>query len=89
MRDDSIVERSWARVWGAPFVALVAGVIVAIIYFEWMKYDPPAQVRARAISECRQGYQAAATAAESTKIDLTIAIPLVAKSATRAGSSTR
>jgi hypothetical protein len=83
MRDDSLVERSWARIWGAPFVALLAGLIVAFIYVEWMSHDPPTRVRARALAKCRKEYEGAVTSAESTRVDLIVAIPKIARSATR------
>jgi hypothetical protein len=83
LRDDSLVERLWARVWGAPLVALAGGLVLALLYLGWMKYQPPNRERAKAVASCREAYAGAATSADSARVDFTIAIPLVAKSATR------
>jgi hypothetical protein len=83
IRDDSVAERAWARIWGAPFVALLAGLVVAIIYWEWTKHEPPSKDRAAAIVKCREKYREARTVADSTRVDAEIVIWRVARSATR------
>jgi len=83
VHDDSLIERGWAKVWGAPFVALLAGLIVAIIYVEWTRYKPPAKERAAAAAKCREAYDQATTKADSARVDADVAIWRVGRSTTR------
>ena len=83
MRDDSLVERGWAKVWGAPFVAVLAGLIIGIIYIQWTRYHPPRKDRAHAIAKCHQAYSKASSEADSARVDAQVVIWRVSRSTTR------
>jgi len=83
MRDDSATEKVWARVWGAPLVALVAGLGFALIYAEWIHHAPPSQARAKALAKCHEAYASARSRGDTTRVDLTVAIPGITRSTTR------
>ena len=80
---ESLVARSWAKISGAPLVAILAGVVISAIYLGWLRYKSPAKERAQAIAKCHEDYAKAASHVDSARVDAEVVIWRVARTTTR------